>query len=75
MDKIQPGSHVRARTAENRWVTLRAASTVTDGIDFPVVWLLDEEAWTAASEGKAYRPGVPWPAEDVRVEEGAANDE
>jgi hypothetical protein len=73
MNAVEPGDVVRARTADDQWVVLRATSAVTQGLDFPVVWVLDEERWAAAvSAGRAPSvEGTPWPAEYVVPEEGS----
>lgn len=77
MSSIKPGSRVHARTAEDAWVTLRAATGVTQGLDFPVVWLLEEERWEeAVARGQDARPGaLPWPVEDVRPAEAVEGEE
>ena len=75
MSEIEQGSRVLARTAENAWVRLRAASGVTDGVDFPVVWLLEEERWQKALADGDTSEALPFPAEDVRPDAvDAAND-
>lgn len=71
MNEVVPGARVEARTADNQRVHLRAATGVTQGADFPVVWLLEEERWMEAIASGA-RPedgAIPWPAEDVRAED------
>ncbi len=71
MTSIKKGDVVSARTAEDQWVTLRAASGVTKGLDFPVVWLMEEERWAAAAASDDPRKtAIPWPVEDVRAEGG-----
>lgn len=73
MSKVEQGCRVQARTADNTWVTLRAATAVEPGQDFPIVWLLEEDRWKRALEERAdaRREALPWPAEDVeRLEEG-----
>ncbi|WP_282947175.1 hypothetical protein [Cellulomonas endometrii] len=77
MTDIHRGSRVLARTAQDAWVPLRATTGVTDGVDFPIVWLLEEERWIDVStdDGGAPADALPWPATDVRLateEEGAS---
>lgn len=75
MSEIHRGSKVMARTAQNAWVPLRATTGVTDGIDFPIVWLLEEDRWIDVRDADTTPAGaLPWPATDVRLattEEGA----
>lgn len=74
MTSIERGTRVLARTAEDAWVTLRATTGVTQGQDFPVVWLLEEERWEQARQQGSddFQAGaLPWPAEDVRTAEVA----
>lgn len=68
MSMIERGSRVLARTADDTWVPLRATTGVTQGMDFPVVWLLEEDRWAdAVARGLDTRPhALPWPADDVR---------
>lgn len=65
--RIEHGRQVRARTADDTWITLRATTGVQPGQDFPVVWLLEEDRWqkALAQQGDAQRLALPWPAEDV----------
>lgn len=74
MSEIHRGSRVLARTARNDWVPLRAASSVTDGVDFPIIWLLEEDRWQEAAgpDDSAPADALPWPATDVRL---ASNEE
>lgn len=67
MGQIEQGRRVRARTAEDTWVTLRATTGIEPGHDFPIVWLLEEDRWEKALEEQAdaQRHALPWPAEDV----------
>lgn len=67
MTEIEQGRRVRARTADDSWVTLRATTGVEPGHDFPVVWVLEEDQWEAALAGQtsAQEKALPWPAEDV----------
>jgi hypothetical protein len=67
MTEIKQGRRVRARTADDSWVTLRATTGVEPGQDFPVVWVLEEDQWEAALAGQtnAQEHALPWPAEDV----------
>ncbi len=59
---------MRARTADNQWITLRAATGIEPGRDFAVVWLLEEERWeqAVAEHQDARKSALPWPAEDVQ---------
>lgn len=61
---IEPGDRVRALTAGQEWIPLRAASTVERGHDFPIVWVCDDAAWEAA-EGMRPEAAIPWPAESI----------
>jgi hypothetical protein len=67
MSEIEEGRRVRARTADNTWVTLRATTGIEPGQDFPIVWLLEEDRWekALADHADAQRHALPWPAEDV----------
>lgn len=67
MQNIKPGDEVRALTATKQWIPLRATTTVTDGVDFPVVWLCSDDDWANLDEGD--RSAIPWPAEAVKVVE------
>jgi len=69
MSQIEQGHRVRARTADDTWVTLRAATGVEPGLDFPIVWLLEEDRWekALAEHSDAQRQALPWPAEDVEL--------
>lgn len=61
---IQPGDRVRALTAKQQWIPLRAVTPVESGQDFPVVWVCDEAAWEAAA-GERPQAAIPWPAESI----------
>lgn len=67
MSEIEEGRRVRARTADDTWVTLRATTGIEPGHDFPIVWLLEEDRWeeALAEHADARRHALPWPAEDV----------
>ena len=67
MNPIEQGNLVRARTADDTWITLRAATGVQPGLDFPIVWLLEEDRWekALAEQSDAQGQALPWPAEDV----------
>jgi hypothetical protein len=69
---IRTGSMVTVKDAEGRMLHRIAASDVTPGRDFDVVWLARPEEWEAAqAEGR--EPIItPWPAEDVLVSEEVA---
>lgn len=79
MTEVQAGDVIVVRTADDKELTKRALSPVVDGHDFPVVWAVwpeeyrqeDTEGEPARSHNRpylrVYPPGVPWPAEDVRV--------
>lgn len=62
---IEPGDPIRALTATQEWITLRAASPVESGRDFPVIWVCDEESWAASAGGRP-ESSLPWPAEAVK---------
>lgn len=66
MKNIEQGTPVLARTADDAWVRLRATTGVTQGVDFPVVWLLEEERWAQALADGDTSAALPFPAEDVR---------
>lgn len=59
---------MRAFTATQQWIPLRAASTVERGQDFPVVWVCDDAAWEAAG-GARPEAAIPWPAESIEETE------
>jgi hypothetical protein len=63
---------VTVKDAEGRMLRRIAASDVTPGRDFDVVWLARPEEWEAAkAEGR--EPIItPWPAEDVLASEEVA---
>jgi hypothetical protein len=65
MQDIKPGDQVRALTATKQWIPLRATTAVTDGVDFPVVWLCSDEEWANLDDDD--RSVIPWPAEAVEV--------
>lgn len=67
VENIKPGDEVRALTATQQWIPLRATSAVTQGVDFPVVWLCSDEDWENVQEGD--RAAIPWPAEAVEIME------
>lgn len=57
------------RDAAGRTLTRRATSRVEPGHTFPVVWACREEEWEAAHLEGREPESVPWPADDVRVDE------
>jgi hypothetical protein len=78
---IAAGSLVWVRTADSRDLAKVAITPVISGYDFPVVWCVWEHEfddllagdWEAKARaaGRGERvddlPGLPWPAEDVRL--------
>ena len=70
MTEISPGSLVLARTAHDSWVHMRATTGVTQGMDFPVVWLVEAQQWIDALPAPGDAPqGIPWPADEVQTAE------
>ena len=64
---IEPGSAVRVKDAEGALLERVAASDVTAGRDFAVVWLARPEEWEAAHIEGREPILTPWPAEDVTL--------
>lgn len=79
MAEIQSGTLVRVRTADDKWLDRIAISTVVNGADFPVVWVVADDEYNPrmaglwqdraarARHGSVHLPGMPWPDEDVVV--------
>lgn len=66
MKSISYGDLVVATDAEGIPLPKRALGGITQGVDFPVVWVCREEEWEAAQQQGRDPEGVPWPAEDVQ---------
>lgn len=66
---IAPGDRVRAFTAAQQWIPLRAVTTVERGLDFPVVWVCDDEDWQSVNDGSRPEGAIPWPAESIEEAE------
>lgn len=64
---IKPGDKVLVTTAFGDVAERRALSEVTQGLDFLVVWVCDEQEWAAALAEEQDPRGTPWPAESVRL--------
>jgi hypothetical protein len=64
----QRGDWVVVRTASGGELSKRALTTVTQGNDFPVVWVARPDEYLAAEREGREAEGVPWPAEDVWIE-------
>lgn len=69
MTSIERGTPVLIRTADGKELRRIAVSGVEDGLDFPVVWVATEDEW--AGRNGSIPQGLPWPAEDVEVDEAA----
>ncbi|HEX9774228.1 MAG TPA: hypothetical protein VGB83_01420 [Actinomycetota bacterium] len=70
---IAPGEIVVAINAFGERHPRRALTGIeSEGHDFPVVWLCSEEEWQDALREGRDPEGIPWPAEDVSLDEGAA---
>jgi hypothetical protein len=44
-----------------------ALGPVTQGYDFPVVWVCTQEEWARAQEAGDEADGIPWPSSSLRV--------
>ncbi len=62
---IEPGSQVLVRAAGGEALPRRAVSGIERGLDFPVVWVCQQDEWEAAQSEDRDPEAVPWPAEDV----------
>jgi hypothetical protein len=71
MERILPGSKVLARSAYGDLLPRRALTGVVMGRDFQVVLVCSEEEWDAAQAEGREPEGIPWPAEDVKLDEHA----
>ena len=71
MSEIKKGATIIVRDAAGDYLRRRALSGVVAGHDFEVVWACREEEWEAASSEGRQPEATPWPADDVRVAEGA----
>jgi hypothetical protein len=71
MGDIKRGMHLRATAADGTERELRALGGVIAGGDFAVVWVCSEREWAAAEAEGREPDGIPWPADGVRVAEGA----
>ena len=64
--EVEPGTIVEVKNGRGDTHLRRAVSGVEPGDQFPIVWVVREEEWAAAtSEGREVRDPMPWPAEDV----------
>jgi len=63
---IAAGDYVIARSWAGEFER-RAVTGVTDGRDFPVVWVCTPEEWEAAQAEHREPASLPWPAEDVEA--------
>lgn len=66
---IHPGDHLRARTATNDWISLRAVTGIEPGEDFQIVWVCKEVDWAAAQKADPTKR-LPWPADEVQLMNG-----
>lgn len=71
MTEISAGAKIVARDAVGQALRKRALGPVTQGHDFMVVWVCREEEWANAHAEGRDPEGVPWPAEDVTLVDGA----
>jgi hypothetical protein len=69
--EIGRGALVEAAAADGRPRTLQALSGVIAGGDFAVVWACSEREWDGAHAEDREPQGIPWPADDVELLEGA----
>jgi hypothetical protein len=67
MSEIRRGDAVVVRDAWGKRLRRRALSGITEGRDFPVIWVCREQEWDAASAEDRRPVGVPWPVEDVEL--------
>jgi hypothetical protein len=65
MIDVSVGDLLWVRTADGKMLERRAASGVTDGEDFPVVWVCRLEAWDPMQPEACKARAVPWPADAV----------
>ena len=72
MTQLSKGDRVKARAADDQILERRALTGVVMGEDFPVVWVCREDEWEAAEREGREPIGVPWPADAVASEDGAA---
>jgi hypothetical protein len=71
MQNFKAGDLVVVIDMTGKALPKRALGPVVPGGSFDVVWACREEEWvTAQTEGRKPE-GLPWPAEDVRLAEGA----
>jgi hypothetical protein len=68
---VHAGQLIEVRDAFGQRLPRRAIGPVEAGYDFPVVWACREDEWQAAQLEDREPDGVPWPAEDVTIAEGA----
>lgn len=68
---VKPGDTVLALNARGERGERIALTSVVMGRDFPVIWVCRPEEWIAAQAEGREPEGVPWPAEDVTLQEEA----
>lgn len=71
MDEFKAGDQVVVVDAQGQQRYKRALGPVVQGGSFEVVWACRQEEWQAAHTEGRDPVGLPWPAEDVSLMDGA----
>lgn len=70
--EIRAGTLLDCETAGGGHVHMIALGSVTQGYDFPVVWVCTQEEWARAQEAQDEADGIPWPYSSLRVLEATS---
>jgi hypothetical protein len=68
--EIQRGTLLACETADGGYVTMRALTPATQGLDFPVVWVCSPEEYGSGEAAEDGPRGIPWPLSAVQAIEG-----